>query len=212
VAATDVTLLALTAGDLMSRDVQTVPAGMPLRDAARELARLGVHAAPVVDDQGRMVGLLSVADLARWAARQAEPSTPPPRACSYQEVLREPSGRETVLCRLHVGGCALQRFQERAGGKLAITCADPHGVCTDWQVVETEALPAEEVRQYMTTEPVTVRADLLVAEVARVMLTREVLRPVVVDAVGRPVGIVSVTAILEAVAEAAGPGATVRQP
>jgi CBS domain-containing protein len=200
--ATDVTLPALTAGDLMSREVRTLPAGMPLREAARELARLGVHGAPVVDEAGRCVGVLSVSDFARWAARRDETSAPPPRACSYQEVLREPGGRETVLCQLRPGACALQRFQERAGGRLAVVCADPHGVGTDWQVVEVESLPADEVRRFMTTELVTASTGASVAEVARLMLDRMVHRVIAVDAGGRPVGVVSATDVLGAVARA----------
>jgi CBS domain-containing protein len=200
--ATDVPLLALTAGDLMSREVRTLPAGLPLRQAARELARFGVHGAPVVDEAGRCVGVLSVSDFARWAVRQDEASPPPPRACTYQEVLREPGGRETVLCQLRPGACALQRFQERAGGRLAVVCADSQGIATDWQVVEVESLPAGQVRHHMTTELVTAAADVPVPELARTMLDRAVHRVIVTDAAGRPVGVVSSSDVLRAVARA----------
>jgi CBS-domain-containing membrane protein len=196
----DVALLSLTAGDLMSRDVKTIPAGMPLREAARELARLGIHGAPVGDEAGRCVGVLSVSDLARWATQMAEPSPPPPRACSYQEILREPGGRGTVLCQLRPGACALQRFPERAGGRLVVACADPHGVGTDWQVVEVESLPPDVVRDHMTTAPVTVTAETPFAEVAWVMLHRGVQRVIVADPAGRPVGVVSASDVLAAVA------------
>ncbi len=202
---TDVPLLELTAGDLMSREVRTLPAGMPLRDAARELTRFGVHGAPVVDEAGRCVGVLSVSDFARWAAQPTE-SPPPPRACIYQGVLREPGGHETVLCRLPPGECTLQRFQERAGGRLAVVCADPYGICTDWQVVEAEALPADEVRQYMTTEAVTADVGERIGDLARRMLDRGVHRVVVTDPGGRPVGVVSATDVLAAVARAGAAG------
>jgi CBS domain-containing protein len=195
-------LLVLTAGELMSREVKSLTADTPLRTAARELARLGVHGAPVVDEAGRCVGVLSVSDFARWPARQDE-SRPPPRACSYQQVLREPGGRETVLCQLGPGACALQRLQERAGGRLAVVCADPQGIATDWQVVEVEALPADEVRQLMTTDLVTAGAGTPVAELARLLLDRAVHRVIVVDPDGRPVGVVSASDVLGAVARAA---------
>jgi CBS domain-containing protein len=195
-----------TAADLMSREIKTVPAGMPLREAAQELARLGVHGAPVVDEDGRLVGVLSVTDLARWAADGAGPSPPLPRACDHQEVLREPGGRETVVCQLRLGACSLQRVREEAGGATVLTCADPHGVCTAWQVVNVAALPVECVRRYMTTVLVTAGPDTPVPDLARLMLERAVHRAVVVDLDGRPVGVVSVTDILGAVAGAAADG------
>jgi CBS domain-containing protein len=196
--ATSIPLLSLTAGDLMSREVKTIPVAMPLREAARELARVGVHGAPVVDEDGRCVGVLSVSNVARWVARQDDPSPPPP-ACSYQTVHREPGASETVLCVLRPGACALQRFQEQAGGQLSVVCADPHGVCTDWGVVEVESLPTAEVRRYMTTELATVNVGAPLADLARTMLDRAVHRVIVVDPERRPVGVVSVSDVLEAV-------------
>jgi CBS-domain-containing membrane protein len=59
---------ALTAADVMSRSPVTIQHRMTLRGAARVLARWRAHALPVTDDQGRFVGVLSAADLLRWAA------------------------------------------------------------------------------------------------------------------------------------------------
>ena len=59
---------ALTAADVMCRDLVTVRHRMTLRAAARVLARWRVHLLPVTDDQGRFVGVLSAAELLRWAA------------------------------------------------------------------------------------------------------------------------------------------------
>src|SRR5262245_46733051 len=60
-------LPALTAQDVMSREVVTIPQRVSLGDAARLLRRASVSAAPVVDEQGRCVGVLSAADFLRWA-------------------------------------------------------------------------------------------------------------------------------------------------
>ena len=84
----------LTAGDLMSRDVETVSADLPLRQAAKRLARSAIHGAPVVDGEGRCVGVLSVTDLARWSSGQGEPRLQRARTCAFQEKYREPGGRE----------------------------------------------------------------------------------------------------------------------
>ena len=63
-------LLQRTAADLMSRDVVVIPQDMSLRAAARLLARAEVSGAPVVDEEGRCVGVLSAADLVHWLDRR----------------------------------------------------------------------------------------------------------------------------------------------
>ena len=67
------TLFELTAGDLMSHEVVTIPAELPLADAAHLLQEANIHGAPVVDKHGRCVGVLSVSDLARWAVNKSAP-------------------------------------------------------------------------------------------------------------------------------------------
>lgn len=58
---------ALTADDLMSRPVEAIPARMSLREAARLLRRSQISRAPVVDEHGRCVGVLSAPDFVRAA-------------------------------------------------------------------------------------------------------------------------------------------------
>jgi len=62
-------LLQLTAADLMTREVMVIPQRMSLRAAAHLLAQAGVSGAPVVDQEGRCVGVLSAADLVNWVDR-----------------------------------------------------------------------------------------------------------------------------------------------
>lgn len=64
-------------------------------------------------------------------------------ACDHQEAVPEPGGRETVLCKLRLGACVLQRFRDAVDGRPVVVCADPHGICTDWQTVNAAAPPAE---------------------------------------------------------------------
>jgi len=54
--------LSLCAGDIMSRHVVMIPRAMSLQGAARSLARAKVSGAPVVDDNGRCIGVLSTTD------------------------------------------------------------------------------------------------------------------------------------------------------
>jgi CBS domain-containing membrane protein len=150
-------LLSLNAGELMTKNLLTLPADMSLPTAARLLSRAQVSGAPVVDTYGRCIGVLSAADFVAWA--QA-PQTP----------LAPRFGR----------GC----------------------VCADWQIIDPEQLPDELVRNRMTADPVTVTPDASIGDLARMMVDAHIHRVIVVDADGRPVGIVSSTDVLAAVARA----------
>ena len=57
----------LTAADLMTRDVVTVPQQLPAADAAQVLLARSISGVPVVDDRGRCVGVFSATDFARLA-------------------------------------------------------------------------------------------------------------------------------------------------
>jgi CBS-domain-containing membrane protein len=78
-------LLRLTAEEIMSRDVLVIPQHTTLRYAAHLLAQARVSGAPVVDAEGRCVGVLSAADLVYWVDR----SSRAPRRCE---------GRENCAC------------------------------------------------------------------------------------------------------------------
>jgi CBS domain-containing protein len=153
-------LLSLTAFDLMSRDVVTIPRAMSLRGAAHLLSQARVSGAPVVDDLGRCTGVISASDFMRLTA---EPESAPEFA----------------------------------------VCSSPDSFCAPWQMVEIEELPADTVGTYMTPDPVMVSGQARIGELARKMIDAHIRRVVVVDAEHRPIGIVSSTDILAAVAEAA---------
>jgi predicted transcriptional regulator len=200
--ATGKPLFDLTAADLMTRVVIYLREWQSLREAADELLRARVHGAPVVDAGGRCVGVLSVTDLARWAARGSGPAPVRPRACSHQKTYRRAGGEEVTLCTLPAGKCPLQSPKAVADGRVVQVCREPYCVCLEWQMVEMDSLPAEEVRHYMTQEPVTADPETPVRLLARRMIEAAVQRVVVTDSAGGPVGIVSATDLVAAVAEA----------
>ena len=72
-----------------------------------------------------------------------------------------------------------------------------------WQMLDAQELPTDEVRRFMTDDPVTVSPATPVAELARMMVDAHIHRVIVVDGEGRPVGVVSSTDILAAVGRAA---------
>ena len=151
-------LLSLTAADLMSADVTAISQHMSLRAAAHILAQSDISGAPVVDDQGRCIGVLSAHDFVTWAERD---------------------GRATRVDQAHLD----KQFHSA------------------WQVMDMEALPAVEVSQYMTPDPVTVSPGTHVGVLASRMRDAHIHRVIVVDAEGRPIGIVSSTDVLAAVAQ-----------
>ncbi len=146
----------LTAAELMSRDVVLVPRQMSLRQAARLLSRSRISGAPVVDADGRCVGVLSATDFVHRT--------------------------------------------EKEGGTASAPGGVPACACSDWQVMDVAAFPADEVGAYMTADPVTATPLTGIAELARRMLDAHIHRVIVVDDQHRPIGVVSSTDILAAVA------------
>ncbi|MCH7725645.1 MAG: CBS domain-containing protein [Planctomycetes bacterium] len=55
----------LKVSDVMARDVVQVPVCQPMSGAAATFAEHAISAAPVIDDQGRCVGILSATDFLR---------------------------------------------------------------------------------------------------------------------------------------------------
>jgi CBS domain-containing protein len=151
-------LLALTAADLMSGPVITIPKKMSVRGAAHTLSRFSISGAPVVDENGRCVGVLSTTDFMSWAEN----------------------------------GVLTGRQEHRS------TCC----AHTAWQVLDAESLPDDAVAGYMTADPVTISPDTPISNLARMMTDAHIHRVIVVDNENRPVGLVSSTDILAAVAYA----------
>lgn len=149
-------LQALTAADLMSPEVVTIPQAMSLKGAAHRLAQAGISGAPVVDSDGRCVGVLSASDFVAWAEK----------------------GEHAVRQRP----------------------AEPCCVHSSWQVLTPETLPADEVGCYMTADPVLVSPAATIVELARMMVDAGIHRVIVVDELERPIGVVSSTDLVAAMA------------
>jgi CBS domain-containing protein len=67
------------AGEVMTRPPVTVEAGTPLPEVAARMARLRLKRLPVVNDRGKLVGIVSRVDLLRSAAGGFDGEAPPPR-------------------------------------------------------------------------------------------------------------------------------------
>jgi CBS domain-containing protein len=66
-------LQALTAADVMTTPVTSIPQETTLREAALLLSRSAISGAPVVDQDGACVGVLSSSDFVTWAGKGGEP-------------------------------------------------------------------------------------------------------------------------------------------
>lgn len=195
-------LLTLTAADLMNRDVVTIPEGMSLRAAAHVLFQNQISGAPVVDTEGRCIGILSATDFVRWAEQgdHGAEDVPLP-ACPYQAKGRLLTGEEAVICILAEGRCPLQEMRPTTAGRHTAVCRMPSGVLTDWQQV-TENLPRGTVRRFMTADVVTAGPQTPLPELARMMIDAHIHRVIVVDEERKPAGVVSSTDLLAAMAYA----------
>jgi CBS domain-containing protein len=197
-------LLELTASDVMTREVIRLTEEMPLWEAAGLLCKNQIGGAPVVDGQGKCIGVLSAVDFVRLALqpghRNEAASAPLPLACPFQLKQKVVNGHETRVCNLPLGACPVQVEKEAPDGQKLIACSQPHCVLADWQVVNMEISADDEVRHLMTADPVMIGPDTSLRIVARVMIDAHVHRVIVVDEGQRPIGIVSGTDILAAVA------------
>lgn len=157
---------ALAAQDLMSDEIVMIPRDMGMQAAARRLGQMHVSGAPVVDEQGRCVGVLSSSDFV---------------AC----------------CAANRTRCAKHRTEANCG-----PCTFPHCVGSEWQMVTVTESVEGLVRDSMTPDPVTARPETPVARLAQMMVDAHVHRLIIVDEQHHPLGIISTTDIVAAVARA----------
>src|SRR5262249_57062213 len=80
-------LFSLTAADLMTAPLVTVSEEMSLRGAAHRLAQAAVTGAPVVNGNGRCVGVLSATDFVHWVDRGPDHG---PTACAASPAFCSP--------------------------------------------------------------------------------------------------------------------------
>jgi CBS domain-containing protein len=192
--------LTLTASDLMSRDVVTISEEMSLRAAARLFLENGIGGAPVVDGDGRCVGVLCATDIVRWAAEggQGAEEVPLPD-CPYQVKGRSLTGETAVICTLGEGNCLLQELRPSTGGRHVGLCRLPPGVILNRRR-DTQNLAVSAVRRYMTADVVVVGPQTPLPELARAMMGSHTHRAIVVNEQRRPIGVVSSTDLVAALA------------
>lgn len=155
-------LLSLKVADLARHEVLTLDAHDGMSRAAAKLLAREVSGAPVVDEQGRLVGMLSAVDFMR---------------------------------RAHC--CDAPRLGAAGGNTLADAGDD--------RPLAVEQLPHDFVSRFMTTAVQTISAEATLLKAAQIMCAEHVHRLPVVDASGRPSGVITsldiVAALFSAVEE-----------
>ncbi|MEU8547671.1 CBS domain-containing protein [Streptomyces roseoverticillatus] len=140
-----------TVDELMTRNVVRVRPDTPFKEIVKELAENDVTAVPVVDTGGRVVGVVSEADLMRKSADQPDPfgRVPVPNLEAWERAKAEGARAEELMSAPPV-------------------CARP-----DWNVVETARLMAA---QNVKRLPVVDETDKLVGIISRADVLRVFLR------------------------------------
>lgn len=184
----------LTAGDLIDRNLVVIPRQTLMRAALHHIRQREAGEAAVVDESGRYIGMLSPADVFRWAAAGCpEAVVGPVLTCPYQVRGRLLSGQEGVICTLADGSCPYQAAKSTTAGRHTDVCERP----------ETESPPFGVLKGYVTTDIIPVRPQLPLPELVRQIIDTRADRLVIVDESDRPVGFVSAAAVLNAISDGA---------
>jgi CBS domain-containing protein len=94
------------------------------------------------------------------------------------------------------------RWIQKEGATVFPPCQPDPDFWAEWREENLTRIPQEEVRRHMTVDVVTSPPQGLLSEVARQMLDAHIHRVIVVDERGQPLGIVSSSDLLAAVAYA----------
>lgn len=163
----------ITAVDLMNPEVLTVPAAMSVHELAAFLLDNDITGAPVVDREGRLVGVVSVVDIADVAAGEPEDDE------------ESEEGEEN---------------EESEGGGGHFFAPAQAGDHLGPEVLEgLEGVEGEDgdlrVGEIMNPEIYSVTRDATVSEVAMTFLENHVHRLLVIDD-GKAVGIITTSDLL----------------
>jgi CBS domain-containing protein len=162
--------LSLTAADLMTDPVLTIPEETSLRAAARLLCRSHISGAPVVDAQGRCVGVLSSSDFVVWAGKQGEETAGAPEATAFiapwgetvviedapDKMLREYMTVRpvTVTAQTPIGDMAQKMVDAHIHRVLVVLAGDqPCGIVTSTDILAAVAHEAQRAAEHKETKP-----------------------------------------------------------
>jgi len=204
--------------DVMTRDVVTARSGETVATATRRMSERGLKRLPIVDEESRLIGILSRADILRAVGEtfpHADASGEHPGARTAGELMR--TDAPVVAADASIATLLDTVVSTRLNRAIVVDAEGRVlGIVTDADVLQsvdpagtsgiagalmrlggssTSKLTA---RELIRSEPTTVREDASLAEAARTMMAhrRKVLP--VVDADGRLVGVLDRADLLHA--------------
>ncbi len=179
--------------DLMTEGILTCPPDASPTDIARLLVRERVHAVFVLEDDGRPAGVVSDTDLiAREPSVGGDTGLAAMRDVTARQLMSAPVS--TVDAGADVTEAAARLVNEHLGRLLVVEAGRPVGVLSVSDVVAfigDRPRPRETLAQVMSHAIVVSQPDASIAAGARAMTERRSRSIVVVDIVGRPVGVVT---------------------
>jgi CBS domain-containing protein len=145
----------LLARDLMTPDVVTVPPETPVMAMARLLADRGISAVPVVDGEGKVLGIVTEADLIRRLAGEEDKPT-----SWFGALFSDPASQAERYARTH-GVTARDLMTEKV-----VTVAPDTAAAHIAQMMEQQGIRRVVVVEGEKLKGIVSRADLLRALVA----------------------------------------------
>lgn len=205
-------------GEVMTHDVVAAQPNTPLTQVANLLLRESFTAVPVVDDDGRVVGIVSDGDFLRWPElalrfRQAGGLS----ETTLKRLLDEVHASEHTAAEVMTGGVitiradqpvteAAHLMVQRNLKRLPVTDAEGHlvGMLSRIDVLRTVVREARApagappatgdlhvLREVMRRDVPQVAPDAALEEIVEKMVASDLKRVIVVDEEQRPVGIIT---------------------
>lgn len=100
-----------------------------------------------------------------------------------------------------VGVLSATDFMQQAEGRSKPSWSAHECACSDWDLMEPDLVPENDVDTVMTHDPVMADENTSIVTLARMMLNAHIHRVVIVDVANKPVGVVSSTDILAALSQ-----------
>jgi CBS-domain-containing membrane protein len=176
----------LTAKDILKPNVLTIRDNAPIFEVVRFLHENGISGAPVVDDVGKMVGIVSQSDLIKLTTVAAK---------AERDEEREAAKYESATASKHMG------FLQQILSPLYIARWGAQAARLDREEEESQLLRTKTVGDIMTKNVVTVGEGESIRKVVELMTGNGINRIPVVDGHGALVGMIARDDIIEALAK-----------
>ena len=221
----------LTAREIMTTPVISVQAEEPVRSAVARMVSHDLKRLPVIDDDGRLTGMVSRIDIFRaveFRHSDARDNEPPRSGRSITDLMYTDAptvGRDAGL------EAIVQALETSRRRRVVVTDAARRvlGIITDGDLLRrsrqkhdpsllarlrsllrgeaaiTQVLPdaGERAADLMTAPVITIQSDASLTEALRLMTTHAIKRLPVVDAEGRLVGLLGRASVLRGLLEGA---------